>query len=96
MMDIGRPTTANFDRTRLPVRYYRINFAKAQQLPRDADPRGASFCSDVSDCGSMLRVLIEEVSPITFLSKTSGTGTFGAGAEGRGEATLAYCGDDRW
>lgn len=63
MMDIGRPTTTDFDRTRLPVRYYRINFARAQQLSRDADLRGASFCSDVSDCGSMLQVLVEEVSP---------------------------------
>jgi hypothetical protein len=61
MMDIGRPTTANFDRTRLPVRYYRIHFAQAQQLPRDADLRGASFCNDVSDCGSMLQVLVEQV-----------------------------------
>jgi hypothetical protein len=57
MMDIGRPTTANFDRTRFPVRYYRINFAKAQQLSR-----GANFRSDVSDCGSMFQALIEKVS----------------------------------
>jgi hypothetical protein len=47
MMDIGRPTTVDFDRTRFPVRYYHINFAEAQQLSRDADPRGANFCSDV-------------------------------------------------
>lgn len=63
MMDIGRPTTADFDRTRLPVRYYRINFAQAQQLSHDADPRGARFCSDVADCGSMFQVLVEGVSP---------------------------------
>ena len=62
MMDIGRPTTANFDRTRFPVRYYRINFAKAQQLSRDEDARSANFCSDVSDCGSMFQALIERVS----------------------------------
>jgi len=61
MMDIGRPTTADFDRTRFPVRYYRINFAKAQQLSRDADPRGANFRSDVSDCGSMFQALVEKV-----------------------------------
>lgn len=63
MMDIGRPTTADFDRTLFPVRYYRINFAQAQQLPRDTDPRSASFCSDVSDCGLMFQALVEEVSP---------------------------------
>jgi len=54
MMDIGRPTTADFDRTRFPVRYYRINFAKAQQLSR-----GADFYSDVSDCGSMFQALVD-------------------------------------
>ena len=64
MMDIGRPTTADFDRTRFPVRYYRVDFARAQQLLRDADPRSASFCSDVSDCGSLLQVLVEEVPKI--------------------------------
>lgn len=63
MMDIGRPKTADFDRTRLPVRYYRINFAQAQQLACDADPRSEIFCSDVADCGSMFQVLVEEVSP---------------------------------
>jgi len=62
MMDIGRPTTANFDRTRFPVRYYRVNFAKAQQLSRGADLRGANFRSDVSDCGSMFQSLVERVS----------------------------------
>ena len=63
MMDIGRPTTAGFDRTRFPVRYYRVDFSQAQQLPRDdADPRGPSFCRDVSDCGSMFQMLVEEVS----------------------------------
>ena len=56
-MDIGRPTTADFDRTRFPVRYYRINFAKAQQLSR-----GANFYNDVSDCGSMFQALVEGVS----------------------------------
>lgn len=61
MMDIGRPTAADFDRTRFPVRYYRINFAKAQQLSRDADPSGANFYSDVSDCGSMFQALVEGV-----------------------------------
>ncbi|KAH9979684.1 hypothetical protein BJV74DRAFT_780129 [Russula compacta] len=64
MMDIGRPTTAGFDRTRLPVRYYRVNFSEAQQLPSDADPRSASFCRDVSDCGSMFEMLVEEVPKI--------------------------------
>jgi len=64
MMDIGRPTTADFDRTRFPVRYYRINFGRAQQLSRDADPRSAGFCGDVSDCGTMFKALVEEVPKI--------------------------------
>jgi hypothetical protein len=63
MMDVGRPTTAGFDRMRFPVRYYRVNFSQAQQLLcDDADPRSASFCRDVSDCGTMFQILVEEVS----------------------------------
>lgn len=64
MMDVGRRTTTGFDRTRFPVRYYRVNFSRAQQLSsrEDADPRGASFCRDVADCGEMFRLLVEEVS----------------------------------
>ena len=65
MMDIGHPDTADFDRTRLPVRYYRINFAQAQQLACDADPRSEIFCSDVANCGLMFQVLVEGVSPPT-------------------------------
>ncbi|KAI9510151.1 hypothetical protein F5148DRAFT_1182038 [Russula earlei] len=64
MMDIGRSTTADFDRMRFPVRYYRVNFAQAQQLSHDADPRSASFCRDVSDCGSMFQLLVEEAPKI--------------------------------
>jgi hypothetical protein len=70
MMDIGRRTTAGFDRTRFPVRYYRVDFARAQQLPRDADLRSTNFCRDISDCGSMFQTLIEEVS--FFLRRTFG------------------------
>jgi hypothetical protein len=62
MMDIGRSSCAGFDRTRLPVRYYRVNFSRAMQLPREADPRSASFCRDVRDCGDMLQSLVDEVS----------------------------------
>jgi hypothetical protein len=63
MMEIGCPTTAGFDRTRFPVRYDHVDFSQAQQLPRDdADPRSTGFCRDVSDCGSMFQMLIEEVS----------------------------------
>ena len=65
MMDIGRSSCAGFDRTRLPVRYYRVNLSRAVQLPREADPRGTSFCRDVSDCGAMLQTLVEEVSTDT-------------------------------
>jgi len=61
MMDIGRTTTAGFDRTRFPVRYYRVDFSQAQQVSRDgADPRSASFCRDVSECGSMFQILVQE------------------------------------
>jgi hypothetical protein len=62
MMDIGRSSCAGFDRTRLPVRYYRVNFSRAQELKREADPRSASFCRDVCDCGAMFQTLVEEVS----------------------------------
>jgi hypothetical protein len=62
MMDIGRSSSAGFDRTRLPVRYYRVNFSHAQELTREADPRSASFCRDVCDCGAMFQTLVEEVS----------------------------------
>ena len=62
MMDIGRSNTAGFDRTRYPVRYYRVDYSQAQQVSCDgADLRSASFCRDVSDCGSMFQILVEEV-----------------------------------
>ncbi|KAH9073587.1 hypothetical protein EDB83DRAFT_2505194 [Lactarius deliciosus] len=64
MMDIGRSSSAGFDRTRLPVRYYRVNFSRAQELPREADPRSVSFCRDVRDCGAMFQTLVEEVPKI--------------------------------
>ncbi|KAH9031130.1 hypothetical protein EDB85DRAFT_2089908 [Lactarius pseudohatsudake] len=64
MMDIGRSSSAGFDRMRLPVRYYRVNFSRAQELPREADPRSPSFCRDVCDCGAMLQLLVEEVPKI--------------------------------
>jgi len=67
MMDVGRATTVGFDRTRFPVRYYRVNFARAQRLSCDADPRSASFCRDVSDCGSLFQILVEEASVFSFL-----------------------------
>jgi len=64
MMDIGRSTAEGFDRTRLPVRYYRVDFSRALQLAREADPRGAGFRRDVRDCGEMLKMLVEEVPKI--------------------------------
>jgi len=66
MMDIGRSTSAGFDRTRLPVRYYRVDFSRAMELTgtREADPRSASYCRDVRDCGAMLQTLVEEVPKI--------------------------------
>ena len=69
-MDVGRATTVGFDRTRFPVRYYRVNFAQAQQLSHDADPRSASFCRDVSDCGSLFEILVEEVSELPSTPRT--------------------------
>ncbi|KAH9165950.1 hypothetical protein EDB89DRAFT_259833 [Lactarius sanguifluus] len=55
MMDTDRPSSAGFDRTRLPVRYYRVNFSRAQELPREADPLGASFFRNMCDCGAMFQ-----------------------------------------
>lgn len=68
MMDIGCSNPAGFDRTRLPVRYYRVNFSRALELPREADPRSAGFCRDVCDCGAMLQTLVEEVSNLSALA----------------------------
>ncbi len=62
MMDIGRSNSVGFDRTRLPVRYYRINFLRAQELLREADPRSASFCRAYAIGGAMFQTLVEEVS----------------------------------
>lgn len=64
MMDIGRSSCTGFDRTRLPVRYYRVNFSRAVEMPCGADPRDASFCRDVRDCGAMLQTLVDEVPKI--------------------------------
>ncbi|KAH9020048.1 hypothetical protein EDB84DRAFT_1581189 [Lactarius hengduanensis] len=64
VMDISRSCSAGFDRTRLPVRYYRVNFSRAQELPREADPRSASLCRDVCDCGAMFQTLVDEVPKI--------------------------------
>ncbi|KAH9055273.1 hypothetical protein EDB87DRAFT_1642534 [Lactarius vividus] len=61
---IAHCASAGFDRTRLPVRYYRVDFSRAQELPREADPRSASFCRDVRDCGAMFQTLVEEVPKI--------------------------------
>ena len=49
MMYIGCSSSAGFDRIRLPVRYYLVSFSCAQELPREADLRGVSFCRDVCD-----------------------------------------------
>ncbi len=93
MMDIGSSSAAGFDRTRLPVRYYRVNFSRAQELPREADPRSASFCRDVCDCGAMFQTLVEEVST-QLAADSDSTLEPGIGAEDRGKAALACCGDD--
>ncbi len=79
MMDIGRSSSAGFDRTRFPVRYYRVNFSQAQELPREADPRSTSFCRDVRDCGAMFEMLVEEVS--TTVSSSLWIIESGVGAE---------------
>ncbi|KAH9012677.1 hypothetical protein EDB84DRAFT_1642545 [Lactarius hengduanensis] len=39
MMDIGRSSSAGFDRKRLPVRYYCVNFSRAQELSCDTQHR---------------------------------------------------------
>ncbi|KAH8979078.1 hypothetical protein EDB92DRAFT_1955541 [Lactarius akahatsu] len=64
MMEIGRSSSAGFDRMRLPVRYHCVNFLRAQDLPRDADPRNASFFCGVCDCGATFQTLVDEVPTI--------------------------------
>jgi hypothetical protein len=64
-MDIGRSSAVGFDRTKLPVRYYRVDFSRARELPREADPRAAGFCRDVRDCGDMFETLVAEVSTLS-------------------------------
>jgi len=113
MMDIGRTTTAGFDRTRFPVRYYRVDFSQAQQVSRDsADPRSASFCRDVSECGSMFQILVQEVRfssvdrsnelmTFFFLTKTEQLEWHGmcnsvAGTKDWGQIAVACRGDDGW
>ncbi|KAA1473826.1 hypothetical protein DENSPDRAFT_741612, partial [Dentipellis sp. KUC8613] len=61
MMDIGRPSMDAFDRAQFPVRYYRISFARAQQLAHDASIHGPLFQKDVRDCGAMLARQFEGV-----------------------------------
>ncbi|KAI9428424.1 hypothetical protein H4582DRAFT_2047253 [Lactarius indigo] len=47
MVDMGRSSSAGFDRTRLSVRRYcRVNFSRMQELLREEDLRSASFCRD--------------------------------------------------
>ncbi|KAH8992297.1 hypothetical protein EDB86DRAFT_3079274 [Lactarius hatsudake] len=60
-MDIGRSSSVGFDHTRLPVRYYRVNLSRVQELPCEADPRSVSFCRDVRGCGATFQTLVEEV-----------------------------------
>ncbi|KAH8992293.1 hypothetical protein EDB86DRAFT_3079272 [Lactarius hatsudake] len=64
MTDIGHSSPAGFDRTQLPVSYYRVNISHAQELPDEADPRSAGFCCDVRDCGAKFQTLVEEVPKI--------------------------------
>ena len=49
MIDIGCSNSADFDCTQLPMRYYCVNFSCAQELLREVDLCGASFCCDVCD-----------------------------------------------
>jgi hypothetical protein len=103
MMDIGRPNTASFDRTQLPVRYYRVNFTRAQQLSQEADPRGASFRRDVSDCGSMLQMLVQGVGfscslgyNRVYLWVSPKPVRIDTGTEDWRQAALACWGHDKW
>ena len=62
VMNIGRSSCAGFDRTRIPVRYYYVNFLRTQERPRSRDTRSASFCRDVHDYGGMFQTLVDDVS----------------------------------
>ena len=64
MVDLGAPSPAGFDRTRLPVRYYRIDFSRAIQYEPAANPYSRLFVRDVRDCGHMFAPLVDEVPQI--------------------------------
>ena len=96
MMDIGRSSATGFDRTKLPVRYYRVDFSSARELPREADPRSAGFCRDVRECGAMLETLVEEVSTPDSDTDWALQLSVTLGAEDWGKAALVGCGDDGW
>lgn len=62
MMDIGGMSPDNFDRTKYPVRYYRINFSKAEQLESGVSAHYSEFHKDVQDCGGTLERMLSDVS----------------------------------
>lgn len=62
MMDIGGLPLENFDRTKFPVRYYRINFSKAEQLEPEVSAHYSDFHKDVQDCGTTLERMLMDVS----------------------------------
>ncbi|EIM81694.1 uncharacterized protein STEHIDRAFT_171973 [Stereum hirsutum FP-91666 SS1] len=61
MMDIGGMSPDNFDRTKYPVRYYRINFSKAEQLEPGVSAHYSEFHKDVQDCGATLERMLLNV-----------------------------------
>jgi hypothetical protein len=61
MVDLGHPRYEDFDRARLPVRYYRVDFSHAERLAMDTPPRHSLFIQDVKDCASMFLPLMQEV-----------------------------------
>ncbi|KAI0049394.1 hypothetical protein FA95DRAFT_1649083 [Auriscalpium vulgare] len=82
MMDIGRSSAEDFDRSKYPVRYYRVNFSQAQRVKDDGSVRGAAFRRDVQDLGGMLEGLVDEVPKIggklRSLVRAMGGGEYGA------------------
>jgi len=74
VMDVGRSSSASFDRTWLPVRYYRVNFSLAQELPREADPRCMRLGGHVPDIEEVSTRPQQTVSSWPWLRLDSGTG----------------------
>lgn len=71
MMDIGGVSLDKFDRTKYPVRYYRINFSRAEQLKPKVSAHFSEFHKDVQDCGATLDRMLSDVSTPSTAARVS-------------------------